>query len=246
MRTHTALVGVMVALASTVVPASAQTSVTGTWKASFVTPDHSYPARIELAQDGEKLTGSLASEQGETKLTGTVQGSNISFKFDSRDPGGSGNMLAVGVTGTIGTDGLKGDFTVDGNPTGTFSATRDTAAPAASAPKSDGSKPAAAGAVDVSGTWEIQVTTSTISASPSMTLKQDGEKITGEYHSQQYGQFPLTGTIKDGKIDLTFVMAIEGNNMNVAYSGTVDKDGMKGTVNYGDVMDGTFTGARKK
>jgi hypothetical protein len=245
MRTHTTLVAAL-ALVYMVAPAWAQTSVTGTWKASFVTPDHSYPARIELAQDGEKLTGSVGSEQGETKLTGTVQGSNISFKFDSRDPGGGGNMLAIGVTGTIGTDGLKGDFTVDGNPTGTFSATRDTAAPAASARKSDGSKPAAAGALDVSGTWEIQVTTSTISASPSMTLKQDGEKITGEYHSQQYGQFPLTGTIKDGKIDLTFVMAVEGNNINVVYSGTVDKDGMNGKVNYGDLMDGTFTGARKK
>lgn len=244
MRTRTTL-AVMLALVSTVVPAAAQTSITGTWKATFVTPDHSYPARIELAQDGEKLTGTLGSEQGDAKLTGTVQGSNISFKFDTRDPGGSGNMLAVGVNGTIGTDGLKGDFSVDGNPTGTFSATRDTAAPAASA-KADGAKPPAAGALDVTGTWEIQVTTSTISASPTMTLEQEGDKITGQYHSQQYGQFPLTGTMKDGKVDLTFVMTVEGNNLNVSYSGTVDKDGMKGTVKYGDLMDGTFTGARKK
>ena len=57
-----------------------------------------------------------------------------------------------------------------------------------------------------------------------MELKQDGDKITGQYHSQQYGQFPLTGTLKDGKIELTFVMAVEGNNINVRYSGTVDKD----------------------
>jgi hypothetical protein len=32
----------------------------------------------------------------------------------------------------------------------------------------------------------------------------------------------------------------------VSYTGTVDKDGMKGTVNYGDLMDGTFTATRKK
>jgi hypothetical protein len=245
MRTHTAL-GAVLALVCTVVPAAAQSSVTGAWKASFVTPDHSYPARIELAQDGEKLTGSLGSDQGESKLTGTVHGTSITFKFDTRDPGGSGNMLAIGVTGTIETDGLKGEFTVDGNPRGTFSATRDTAAPASTtASTGDASKPAAAG-MDVTGTWEIQVTTSTISASPTMMLKQDGEKISGQYHSQQYGDFPLTGTLKDGTIELTFVMAIEGNNINVAYSGTLDKDGMKGTVNYGDLMDGTFTGTRKK
>ena len=29
----------------------------------------------------------------------------------------------------------------------------------------------------------------------SMTLKQDGDKLSGEYVSQQYGKFPLTGTV---------------------------------------------------
>lgn len=245
MRTQTALFTIL-ALVSTVVPAAAQDSVTGAWKASFVTPDHAYPARVQITQDGEQLTGTVGSEQGEMKLTGSVQGKSISFKFDTRDPGGSGNMLAIGVSGTIGSDGLKGEFTVDGNPTGTFSATRDTGSPARAAAGPDGSSPAAAAAMDVTGTWELQVTTSTISASPSMTLKQEGEKITGQYQSQQYGRFPLTGTLKDGKIALTFVMTVEGNTLNVSYGGTVDKDGMKGTVNYGDLMDGTFTATRKR
>lgn len=246
MRIHTALIAIF-ALASTALPAAAQTSLAGTWKASFVTPDHTYPARLELSQDGDTLTGTVGSEQGDTKLTGTVQGQTISFKFDTRDPGGSGNTLAIGVSATNGSDGLKGDFSVDGNPTGTFSATRDTSTPAASpAPASGASKPASAGAVDVTGTWQVQVTTSSISASPAMTLKQEGEKITGQYQSQQYGQFPLAGTLKDGKIELRFVMSVEGNNINVLYSGTVDKDGIKGTVNYGDLMDGTFTATRKK
>lgn len=244
MRIHTALIAIF-ALVSTVLPSAAQTSLTGTWKASFVTPDHTYPARLELSQDGDTLTGTVGSDQGEMKLTGTVQGQTINFKFDTRDPGGSGNTLAIGVSATSGSDGLKGDFSVDGNPTGTFSAARETSTPAAS-PAPAASKSASAVAVDVTGTWEVQVATSSISASPAMMLKQEGEKITGQYQSQQYGQFPLTGTLKDGKIELTFVMSVEGNNINVLYSGTVDKDGIKGTVNYGDLMDGTFTATRKK
>jgi hypothetical protein len=244
MRTHTVLVAVL-ALVGSVLPAAAQTSLNGAWNASFVTPDHAYPARIELTQDGEKLTGTIRSEQDETKLTGTVQDKSISFRFSTRDPSGSGNMLAIGVTGTIGTDGLTGDFTVDGSPTGTFSATRDTGK-AADPAKPDASSAAAPAASDVTGTWQVQVTTSSITASPTMTLKEDGDKITGQYQSQQYGQFPLTGTLNDGKIAITFVMAVEGNNINVSYTGTVDKDGMKGTVNYGDLMDGTFTATRKK
>jgi len=243
MRTHTVLV-VVLALVASVLPAAAQTALTGAWKATFVTPDHAYPARLDLTQDGEKLTGTVGSEQGEMKLTGTVQGKSLSFKFDTRDPGGSGNMLAIGVTGTIGTDSLTGDFSVDGNPTGTFSAKRDTGTSAGAKP--DASGPTAGGPVDVTGTWDLQVTTSSISASPTMMLKQDGEKITGQYRSQQYGEFPLSGTLKDGKIAIAFVMAVEGNNINVSYNGSVDKDGMKGTVNYGDLMDGTFTAVRKK
>jgi hypothetical protein len=244
MRTHTALVA-MLALVGSVLPAAAQTALTGAWNASFVTPDHTYPAHLELTQDGETLTGTVGSEQGQMKLTGTVQGKSISFKFDTRDPGGSGNMLAIGVTGTIGADGLTGDFSVDGNPKGTFSAKRDTNTPAGAA-KPGASSSTGAVPIDVSGTWDVQVTTSSISASPTMMLKQDGDTITGQYRSQQYGQFPLTGTVKDGKIAIAFVMAVEGNNINVSYNGTVDKDGMKGTVNYGDLMDGTFTAARKK
>jgi hypothetical protein len=41
-------------------------------------------------------------------------------------------------------------------------------------------------------------------------------------------------------------MTIEGNAIDVAYSGTADKDSIKGSVNYGGVGEGTFTGTRKK
>ena len=41
-------------------------------------------------------------------------------------------------------------------------------------------------------------------------------------------------------------MTVEGNTYDVTYSGTVDKDTMKGSVNIGEAMSGTFTAARKK
>ena len=38
----------------------------------------------------------------------------------------------------------------------------------------------------------------------------------------------------------------EGNSVRVTYSGTVEKDTMKGTVKFGDLGEGTFTGTRKR
>ena len=44
-----------------------------------------------------------------------------------------------------------------------------------------------------------------------------------------------------------FAMNVEGNALNVTYTATVEKDGsLKGSVNYGDMMSGTFSAARKK
>ena len=77
-------------------------------------------------------------------------------------------------------------------------------------------------------------------------FKQDGETLSGEYTSQQYGTFPLKGTVKGNQLQFAFTMTIEGNAIDVVFSGTAEKDAIKGSVNYGGVGEGTFTGTRKK
>ena len=85
-----------------------------------------------------------------------------------------------------------------------------------------------------------------MTATPGITLKQDGEKLTGAYTSGQYGKFPIAGTVKGKDVVLNFTMAIEGNSMEVTYAGTIQPDGsLKGTVNYAGMMDGTFTAKKK-
>jgi hypothetical protein len=80
-----------------------------------------------------------------------------------------------------------------------------------------------------------------------MTLKQDGEKLTGEYVSAQYGKFPIAGTVKGADIAFSFSMSIEGNAFDVSYTGAVQKDGtLKGAVDYGGMLSGTFSATRKK
>jgi hypothetical protein len=100
---------------------------------------------------------------------------------------------------------------------------------------------------DVAGTWNITVDFGGGTAgTPTVTFKQDGEKLTGTYSSQVFGEQKVTGTIKGNAITFEFTGTIEGNSVKVTYSGTVDTSTMKGKVNLGDAAEGTFTATRKQ
>ena len=99
--------------------------------------------------------------------------------------------------------------------------------------------------LDVSGAWAITVETAQGTGTPGATFKQDGEKLTGTYSSQIFGEQPLTGTVKGNAITFTFKGTVEGTTLTVTYSGTVDKETMKGKVTLGELGEGTFTAKRK-
>jgi hypothetical protein len=99
--------------------------------------------------------------------------------------------------------------------------------------------------IDVTGKWAFSVETAAGSGNPTLTMKQDGEKITGHY-TGQLGESDFTGTIKGSKIDIKFNIDVQGNNLQYIYDGTVDtKDTMKGKVSIVGLGDGTFTAKRQ-
>ena len=98
---------------------------------------------------------------------------------------------------------------------------------------------------NVAGTWALTVQTAQGTGNPSVTFKQDGERLTGMYSSQVFGEQNVTGTIKGNAITFSFTGSFEGNTFTVTYSGTVEKDTMKGKVTLGEIGEGTFTGKRK-
>lgn len=100
--------------------------------------------------------------------------------------------------------------------------------------------------IDVTGEWIFTVETGAGSGSPTVTFKQEGEKLTGHYSSATLGEADFTGTLKGQAITFSFTAGVQDVKIDVVYTGTVtDKDGMKGTVKLGDLGDGTFTGKRK-
>jgi len=84
---------------------SAQGNLAGSWELSINGPEGVITATADLKQDGEKITGSIASPQGTVDLTGTANGKTVNLSFTI--PGPSGN-LDIKVTGEVEGADMKG------------------------------------------------------------------------------------------------------------------------------------------
>src|SRR5919197_4324262 len=99
--------------------------------------------------------------------------------------------------------------------------------------------------IDVTGRWTFTVQTDAGSGTPTVTLKQEGEKLTGHYSSQNLGEADLIGTVKGQEIKFTFNADAQGTPLTVTYTGTIEsRDSMKGSVDLGGLAQGTFTAKR--
>ena len=100
--------------------------------------------------------------------------------------------------------------------------------------------------IDLTGMWVFTVVTSAGAGTPTVTLKQDGEKLTGHYSSATLGEADLTGTVKGNDMTFAFGVDVQGLHIDVTYAGTIEnKDSMKGTAKLGAIGDGTFTAKRQ-
>lgn len=239
-------------LAGAAAPVSAQTppatppaDVLGSWDVNWTTEQGPISGYLKLKKDGEKLVGTIGSQMGEMPVEAEIKGKDVSVWFNFQ---GQGGAVPIEMLGKVDGDKITGTFNAGGQPGGQWVATRSKDTNTRDVAK-EPSAPAtpAAGKIDLTGDWTLSVELPNMTATPGLTLKQDGEKLTGDYVSAQYGKFPLKGTIKGSEVNFTFTMSVEGTGMEVTYTGTVDKDGnMAGSVNYGDAMSGRFTAAKKK
>jgi hypothetical protein len=98
---------------------------------------------------------------------------------------------------------------------------------------------------DVSGTWTMTVEAPEGTAHPTITLKQDGEKVTGTYQGRM-GESTLDGTIKGSEIRFSVTLKFQDVAYVITYVGTVSDDAMKGTARFGDAGTGSWSATRKK
>lgn len=103
----------------------------------------------------------------------------------------------------------------------------------------------AAAQAGVSGTWKLNFQTDQGAVDADLTLKQDGEKVTGSLNSPQ-GEAPLEGTFKGGKLVLSMSVDAGGQALTITFDGALEKDTLKGNVDFGGFGSATWTAIRAK
>ena len=211
---------------------SAQTvDVTGKWDVTFNTQQGQLPASLTIAKEGDKLTGTLSSQQGDVPVTAEVKDKGVTFYAAIQTNNGSMNIV---MTGTVDGDSMKGSVDFGGRGTADWAAKRTAAA---QPPAQD--KPTAT----MTGTWAIEATHSAGTSTPTATITQSGEKLSGKYVGS-YGESALTGSIKGADFTFTVEIGTE-QKVKVVYNGTLSGDTIKGSLTMGEMGEGTFVGKRK-
>ena len=220
-------------------PRGQAANVAGTWDITIESPQGKRTVLLIIKKNGDKLAGAIKSPQGETALESiALNNDDIAFALTRQI---QGQDMKFSYTGKVAKDSMKGDVDFGGQATGTWSAVPHKEDAAAAAP------PAAAPAqgMNITGVWSFVVETSQGSGSPTFTFTQSGENLTGTYKGQ-FGEAPLTGTVKGADLKFAIKINAQGQDLTLTYSGKIDsKDSMKGTVQLGELGEGTWTAKRK-
>jgi L-seryl-tRNA(Ser) seleniumtransferase len=104
--------------------------------------------------------------------------------------------------------------------------------------------PPAAKVTDVTGTWELNVESPMGSRASDAIFTQSGETLAGKMVSPR-GEVPLKGSIAGDAIKFGINVNVQGQDLQIDYTGTVTGDTMSGTVVFGSFGDGKWTGKKK-
>ncbi|PYR01000.1 MAG: hypothetical protein DMF96_01590 [Acidobacteria bacterium] len=97
---------------------------------------------------------------------------------------------------------------------------------------------------DVTGDWDVTVNSPQGANTTLVTLKQDGEKVSGIFKSQQ-GQLPFEGgTLTGSDLTFTFTVTTQGMQIPITLTGKVEGATMTGKADFGGFAQGDWTAKR--
>jgi hypothetical protein len=93
---------------------------------------------------------------------------------------------------------------------------------------------------DISGDWQITVNSPMGPRTTPLSLKQEGEKVTGSFKSQA-GELPVSGTLVGDDLKLAFTLNVQGNPIDITLTGKVTGASIAGMADFGGLGEGEFT-----
>jgi hypothetical protein len=247
MLTLTLLVGGVVAFAQTITP-----NLTGTYEAMVKIPNRAEEkVTLELKTEGAKISGRVTHGPKTLDSTeGKLENGTLTLNF------GEGRMLTAKVDGdklvgeaTDGPEKIPVEFKKVTPAAAAAAAAPAAAAPAAAAPAAAApaaaappAAPATAAApFKLEGDWDGVADANGQPFPFALTLKVDGETVTGTSSSQLGDAVVKSGTWKDGKLSFQ----LEGQNGIITLTGTVVEGKLSGEFDYAGQLSGRWVAVKK-
>lgn len=102
----------------------------------------------------------------------------------------------------------------------------------------------AAAQTDLSGTWLVSLETPQGKMELETTLKQDGEKLSGQLTSPM-GAVDFTGTYEKNALSILYSVPIQGQVIDIRMTGSAEGETLSGMVDLGGLMQAPWTARRK-
>ena len=207
----------------------------GNYKGSAKTPEGDVPLTLEIKSDKGRISGRLITPKGEEPLTsGELVVSKLTIKLGS---GAGASQLELQLRD----DKAVGEWKTGGQ---TRAVEFRKVLPATEAAAADVAKPATGPlATDIlSGEWEAAADVQGQAFPFSLSLKVEGDKVTGGSSSQLGDSTISSGSWKDGKLALV----IEGGSGQIVLIGAMVDGKLIGDFDYGGQLSGKWIATKKK
>jgi hypothetical protein len=217
---------VLALVLSVAAPAVAQTTVVGDWDLTINSPQGSNTVKVTFKQDGEKVDGLFKSPQGELPFTGSLTGDELKFTFSIPF---QGQPLEISMTGKVEATTMAGKANFGGFADGDWTAKRveANAAAATTTPAPAATNGATTAGGGLAGKWDVTFSTPGGDFPANATFTEEGGKVSGTFGSQM-GEAPISGTVEGRTFKLTLTAQTPQGAMEVALTGEVDGDSIKG------------------
>ena len=98
--------------------------------------------------------------------------------------------------------------------------------------------------VNVTGEWEMTITTPRGKRNQDINFKQEGKKLTVTMQGRR-GEVTAEGTVKGNEIEWTITRSTPRGEFTMTYTGKIDGDKMSGEVQLGDFGSGEWKAKKK-
>jgi imidazolonepropionase-like amidohydrolase len=231
----------------------AAAGVSGPWTLKVTMPQGQTDKSVTLTlrQEGERLSGSMQGDLGTAQIANGSVSAAGEFKFTA-PISLAGQTTEATFAGTATGSEMRGSVQLTGGSggSGSFTGSRpegftlggggrrppgaggETAAPAAQTP-----------AADLSGTWTLAVNIEGQNLPGTLTLKQDGNRLTGTLQSPLGSAEVANGSVGADGFHFTAVLSIQGQSIEVTFTGTANGNSMSGNAT-STAGSASFTGTR--